>query len=307
MGFRRPTRAQALWMVGLGASSYGFVSPVLKTAMGYGYSVEGVTVAQYFVALLFWFFALSAARKSRKPDSGEWLRLALLGIFGSGGTTVLYYHSLAELPASLAIVLLFQFTWMTMLLETWIDRVKWTPRRIQALLMILAGTVLAVGILRDQWERGVSWRGVCLGLGSALTYSLLLYGTGRVAVDVSPVYRSFAISAGAGMPILLASPPEAFVAALSGWGIYGWGTLVALLAQIIPPLLFSVAIPVVGGGAAAVLGSLELPTAVVAAAVILGEPVGWDRWAGVFLILLGIVWSEGGLFVWGRGEQPGRR
>lgn len=289
----RLSRLQALGLIGLGACSYGFVSPVLKSAMANGYSMEGVTAAQYLVALFFWLLAVLLHRSGRRPTRREWFRLVLLGVVGSGGTTVLYYRSLVYLPASLAIVLLFQFTWMTILLETWLEKTPLTARRVQSLAMILVGTLLAVGFLHDQWQGAVSPLGVVLGLGAAVTYSVLLYGTGKTAVHVSPVYRSFALSVGAGVPILLSSPFGAYISGPSILGLYGWATLVALLAQIIPPLLFAAAIPVVGGGAAAVLGSMELPVAVVAAALILKEPVGWDRWLGVLLILLGVVRSEG--------------
>ncbi|MDI3257033.1 MAG: DMT family transporter [Kyrpidia sp.] len=288
----RPTRLQALWMIGLGASSYGLISPVLKSAFAYGYSMEGVTAAQYIVALLFWATAAITARSGVRPDSRDRWRLLALGLFGSGGTTVLYYRSLVYLPASLAIVLLFQFTWIAILMETFLEKKRLTARRLQALVMILLGTGLAVGLLQDQWQGGISLGGVALALGAAVTYSVLLYGTGKIAVNTSPIHRSLFISLGAGLPILLSTPPAAYVGAPSIAGLYGWGALVALLAQVVPPLLFAVAIPAVGGGAAAVLGSMELPVAVVAAALILKEPVGWDRWLGVALILLGVVWSE---------------
>ncbi|ATY85746.1 hypothetical protein CVV65_13090 [Kyrpidia spormannii] len=288
----RPTRVQALWMIGLGASCYGLISPVMKTAFAQGYTMEGVTAAQYFVALLFWAVAGLAVRTGNRPKGREVIQLFILGLIGSGGTTVLYYRSLIHLPASLAIVLLFQFTWITILLEVALERKPLTARRWQALLMILLGTGLAVGLLHDQWEGGISWVAAAMALGGAVTYSILLYGTGRIAVQTSPVRRSLFMSLGSGVPILLTTPLTAYYTAPSMAGLYGWGVLVALLAQITPPLLFAVAIPAVGGGAAAVLGSMELPVAVVAAALILKEPVGWDRWLGVALILAGVIWSE---------------
>lgn len=80
----RPTRVQALWMIGLGASCYGLISPVMKTAFAQGYTMEGVTAAHYFVALLFWVVAGLAVRTGTWPTGREVIQLFILGLIGSG-------------------------------------------------------------------------------------------------------------------------------------------------------------------------------------------------------------------------------
>jgi drug/metabolite transporter (DMT)-like permease len=75
--------------------------------------------------------------------------------------------------------------------------------------------------------------------------------------------------------------------------IYVWGVLLGILGTVLPIVCFNAGIPRIGGGLAALLGSLELPVAVLVAYLLLGEPLSWWQGAGIALILAGIVAAEG--------------
>ncbi|MNI40701.1 EamA-like transporter family protein [compost metagenome] len=65
-----------------------------------------------------------------------------------------------------------------------------------------------------------------------------------------------------------------------------------MLGQVIPTVAFNIGIPRIGSSVAAMLGSIELPAAVIAAFFLLGEAVVWIQWLGMGCILVGIVISE---------------
>ncbi|HLS28688.1 MAG TPA: hypothetical protein VK041_08565, partial [Opitutales bacterium] len=59
--------------------------------------------------------------------------------------------------------------------------------------------------------------------------------------------------------------------------------------QIIPIFSFSRAIPLIGGSLAAILASVELPIASLAAFVLLGETLRPVQWLGLFGIAAAVV------------------
>ncbi|MFC5649599.1 DMT family transporter [Paenibacillus solisilvae] len=288
-------RTPLYWMsvvsVLLGAASYGLLSPFIKKAYDKGFTFEQVTVHQSGIAmLLLWLLALVRFRRWVNPFRGEWIKLCVIGIGGLALTTVLYNQALERLNASLAIVLLFQFTWITILLDSITQR-KWPGKfRMLAVLIVMAGTLLAVGILEEGLTR-FDILGVILGLLSAAAYSLFIWWTGRLQGDQDPVIRS-AVMMTAGFLLIVLLYGSKAVSSDSEGILIGWGLLLGILGQVIPTVLFNVGVPRIGSSLAALLGSLELPVAALTAWVVLDESISLLKLAGIVLILFGIGIAE---------------
>lgn len=94
----------------LGACSYGVLSSIMKVGMKDGFTVPQMLGGQYIFG---WTFLLiSVLLLSRKRVAmRQWLSLLAVGIPMSG-TSVFYGWAVERLPASIAVVLLFQFTWI---------------------------------------------------------------------------------------------------------------------------------------------------------------------------------------------------
>lgn len=281
----------AILLVLLGGASYGLISPVIKMAYDAGFTPGDVTSSQYFMATLILaaiaVFRLSHLRRLTRKDI---LLLVVLGLL-STGTSVFYYVSLASLPASLAIVLLFQFAWVVMVIDYLVTKNKPTTVKWMALALIVLGTVLAVNLFHTEWEQ-VSMTGLVLGFLSSITYSCFLYFMGNVRQDVSPWVNSTIIAIASTVAVFFVFPPTFLWNGTLGEGLWYWAIIIGALGQIIPPVLFNIGIPKIGGSLAGVLGSIELPVAVVAAYLILREQVEGVQWVGIVLILLGIVVTE---------------
>lgn len=277
-------------MMILAACSYGALSTVLKLSYAHGQGVRDMTAAQYDIAfVILWAMSLGRIRRTRFGRN-QFLILAGVGLCGTGSTFA-YYYSLTVLPASLAIVLLFQFTWMVPVIDMVVrkkglDAVKWI-----GLCLILVGTVLAVGVGREAWSHFSLWGYVC-GFLAGLGYAIQLYLTEYLSPQTSPVVRSAIIITIAAIATAFIAPPTWILNATRLPGLLFWGLLAALLGQVIPMILISVSIPRIGGRMASVLGAAELPTAVIFAWIVLREAVATLQWAGVLLILAGMMVSE---------------
>jgi drug/metabolite transporter (DMT)-like permease len=284
-------RALAIICVLLGGTCYGLISPFVKMAYAAGFSAADVTSSQYFWAMVMLvviaLFQFHHLRRLGKRD--VWM-LCILGVL-STGTSIFYYLSLSYLPASLAIVLLFQFTWVVMLVDYFVTRQKPTPGKWSALVLILFGTVFAVDLLHSQWS-DISVVGLVLGLLSSVTYAGFLYLTGHVKSDASPFVKSAVIAIVSTLTVFVVFPPKFLCNGTLGHGLWIWAVIIGTLGQVAPPVFFNIGIPKIGGSMAAVLGAIELPVAVVAAFLLLREEVVGVQWVGIALILVGIVISE---------------
>ncbi|MDX1690361.1 MAG: DMT family transporter [Acidimicrobiia bacterium] len=84
------------------------------------------------------------------------------------------------------------------------------------------------------------------------------------------------------LPIVLRLPADQVLpASASGWWLL---VGIALLTSLVPQLVYAVAAPAVGAAKAATAGSVELPTILVAAWVLLGETPGWHHLAAILLV-----------------------
>jgi drug/metabolite transporter (DMT)-like permease len=277
-------------LVLLAGSSFGLVSTVMKFAYRYGFTVQDVTDGQYLIAaVLLWGITLVWPRGKRVTNQ-QWLLLGALGLAGAG-TSYAYYRALTLLPASLAIVLLFQFSWIVLLMDILVTRRLPSLQKWLGVVMITVGTILAVGLLQGGLGSFPLWA-VGLGVLSALFYSCTLYLSAYVKTESSPALRSAITVTVSTIAICCIFPPSSSMVHALPRGLWVWGLLAALFSQVIPNLLMLIAIPRTGGRMAGVLGSIELPVAVLVAHVMLNEVISLAQWIGVILILAGIFVSE---------------
>lgn len=286
-------------LVVLGGASYGVVSPLVKMAYAGGFSAGDVAAGQfYYAAALLWLLAVLTGGRVRFARGDGW-RMAALGVLGAV-TSVAYYRSLHDLPVWLSVILLFQFSWITPVIDRVVARRRLSRGKWIGVAAILAGTALAAGADGGTAAR-TTLAGVLLGLASGVSYAAFLYISGSVRSPRSPFSRAAIITTVSLLVSWLLYPPTAGMLQPVLRGALPIGA-VALFSQAVPTTLFSLGIPRVGGAAAAILGSVELPVAVIAAALMLRENVSWQSWAGVVLILSGIAFSE-----WPRRGGEGAR
>ena len=291
---------QSILLVLLGACSYGALSTLVKLAYGRGFGTGQVVGSQMLLgAGLCWLLALAAGRSRPSPRQA----LALLAAGAPVGLTgVFYYASLQHLGASLAVVLLFQFTWMGVLAEAVQRRRLPSREQLLSLGVLAAGTLLASGVAEGS-AGSLSAVGLGLGLLSAVSYTAVILGSGRVALALDPFVRSAVMVTGGLVAALCVFPPTFLVDGSLGAGLWPWGLALGFLGMVVPTVCFARGMPQVGAGLGAILGAAELPTATLLATAVLGEQMTALRWTGVALVLLGVALPE---LRWRRtGLEPG--
>ncbi|RAL22667.1 EamA family transporter [Thermoflavimicrobium daqui] len=281
-------RFVAIGSVLLGAASYGAMSAVIKLGYQAGFTPKEITGAQAFIGCLgLWLIFLPMIKKVREVRKKNVFSLVVCGV-ASGMTGIFYYLSLKELPVSIGIILLFQFAWMGMIVESFQKR-KWPlVHQWVAIAVILLGTYFAAGLTSTPLEQ-ISTRGIIYGLIAAASYTGFLHFSGNVANHVYPLFRSALMQTGTMIFIFIIYPPEFLISGALPKGLWIWGGLLGIFSTMIPTILFARALPHVGTGLGAILSSIELPTVIIMSHIVLREQITWLQWVGVFLILLGIM------------------
>lgn len=308
----------------IGAASYGVLSTIVVLAYGEGFQLGEVVGAQLLTGfVLSWLLVLVVYGMRKRRGSGAaqlpeaggssvpafrlvWKQRALLMAAGvpTVATGLLYYQSLRYVPASLAIILLFQFTWMSVLIQAIGRRQRPSVLIVVALLVLLGGTALASGAFEHDLGR-FPLLGVAFGLLAAVSYSLFLLLSGKVVPQAHPVYRSAWMVTGGFLFLCVLFPPHFLWNGLLFGPLLLFGALLGLFGAFLPPLLFAYGVPHIGEGMAAIIGAVELPVAVLLSAIVLHEQVSGWQWFGVLLILAGVALPE----LYGRSirRQPAPR
>ncbi|MFD2330871.1 DMT family transporter [Cohnella sp. GCM10020058] len=294
-----------------GAMSYGILSTIVVLAYGRGYQLGEVVGSQLLIGvILSWLLVIyTKFRQIRKTRSAgqeqdaarlpsgsqrlKWKQRLILMIAGTPTviTGLVYYQSLRYIPASLAIILLFQFTWISVLIQALMRRQRPNKVTLFTLLVLFGGTLIAAGFLEQGLSKINVW-GIALGLMSAVSYSLFVLFSGKVVPEAHPVYRSAWMVTGGFVLLCILFPPTFLFNGLLWSPLLVIGLLLGFFGAFIPPVLFVYGVPHIGGGMAGIMGAVELPVAVLMSATVLREHVSGWQWIGVIVVLIGVALPE---------------
>ncbi len=273
-------------LVVIAASSFGIVSTIIKLAMRSGFTVSEAVTSQFFIGFCIAVCIFLVTNRSKLSFKGV-KTLIYAGIL-TGLTNILYGHSLNFLPASLAVVLLFQFTWIGMLISSITKRQL--PSRIEfvSLIILVVGTIPAAGIIDVDLSQ-IPFQGWLWGLAAALCYSLFLYVNGKATESMTTSNRLVFVSFFAFMITAVFQSPEIiWNGTLFNEGLWIYGLALGLFGMIIPVFLFTIAVPKVGLGMSSILSAVELPIAVMVSVILLSETVTTLQIVGIITIVIGI-------------------
>ncbi|MCD8166659.1 MAG: DMT family transporter [Bacteroides sp.] len=273
-------------MVLLGGALYGTLSSFVKLSYSYGFHAAEIAFSQALLAALFLgIYALFTSRKkpTKKLTRKDWVSLLLTGS-AIGLTNYFYYYSVYFISASLAIILLMQFTWFSLLIEWVCFRKKPSPLEVVTVFFILAGTLLA-GNLWSAQTLSFSVQGILLGLAASVSYAIYIVANSRTGKSVRWQTKSTLIMTGSALTIFLVNTGTIINDHHFGGIFFKWALFLAILGTTIPTALFAAGIPKVGAGVSSILMTIELPVAVLCAHFIVNEPVTLPQIAGVVVML----------------------
>ncbi|MFV8368117.1 DMT family transporter [Flavobacterium sp. LB2R40] len=281
---------KGVFLVGLGATSYGMLATFVKIAYGEGFTTPEVTIAQFVYGITGMLF-INLFQKIKKGNdvikaSKKNISQLMLAGTSLGMTSIFYYLAVKYIPVSIAIVLLMQTVWMGVLFEMILEKKRPSTQKIIAVVIVLIGTALATNLIQSKIE--IDWRGIVLGLLAATSFTTTMFTANRVATHISSAQRSLYMLLGGavivtGFAIATQTAPFNFEIFMK------WGIILALFGTIIPPLLFNAGFPLTGIGLGSIVSALELPVSVLMAYFLLNEKVSLIQWIGIILIILAIV------------------
>lgn len=298
--------------VGIGASIYGMLATFVKLAYQNGYTTSEVTTSQFVLGLvgllILNLIQTATSKKDLSTPSSKEVRNLMLAGTSLGCTSLFYYISVQYINVSVAIVLLMQSVWFSVVVESFMTRKLPNTRKIISVIIVLLGTVLATNLINSKIE--LDWKGVFWGLMAAASYTLTMF-TSNTLVTHLPVFRKSFIMLCGGSIVIFAFLFFAQIGPLYIDGLksvylnftentehirafdysilWKYGLVLSLFGTIIPPVLFNIGFPNAGLGLGSIVSSLELPVSVTMAFVLLGEEVVFIQWIGIALILFAIV------------------
>ncbi|WP_374507063.1 DMT family transporter [Flavobacterium sp.] len=284
------SKLKGVFLIALGATSYGMLATFVKMAYTEGFTTPEVTIAQFIYGItgILLINAFQKAQNKNQATKATPKTIAQLLLAGTslGMTSVFYYLAVKYIPVSIAIVLLMQTVWMGVVFEMILEKKISSGKKIISMVVVLLGTALATNIIENQMV--FDWRGILLGLLSAASFTTTMFTANRVGIGISSAQRSLYMLLGGAVIVFgfaIANQTGAF-----HFEIFAkWGIVLALFGTIIPPLLFNAGFPLTGIGLGSIVSALELPVSVLMAYFLLNENVHGLQWLGIGLIILAIV------------------
>ncbi|WDF64806.1 EamA family transporter [Flavobacterium sp. KACC 22763] len=282
---------KGVFLVALGATTYGMLATFVKMAYSEGYTTAEVTTSQFIygilgILLINLFQRIKNKNKPAVKASRKNIFSLMLAGTSLGMTSLFYYLAVKYIPVSIGIVLLMQTVWMGVLLEMILEKKLPSKQKVIAVFIVLFGTVLATNIINNDIE--LDWRGLAWGMLAAASFTTTMFTANSVATEISSAQRSLYMLLG-GAIIVFSFAFATQVTAFNLEIFLKWGIVLSLFGTIIPPLLMTAGFPLTGIGLGSIVSALELPVSVMMAYVLLNEKVIFSQWVGIVLIILAII------------------
>ena len=276
-------------------SAVAFSAKAIIIKLAYRHGVDAVTLlalrmsmaAPFFIAVAWWFSREGGARALTRSD---WRSIALLGIVGYYLASLFDFLGLQYITAALERLVLFLYPTFVVLISAVLYGRVIAGRDIAALALSYLGIALVfandLATRQENVLLGAFW--VAL---SALAYAIYLIGNGRMVQKMGSVLFASLASivscvavvahflAVRDAPLLWTQPAP----------VYGLTFLMAIVSTVLPVILMSVGIRLIGSSHASMLGTVGPVATIFLGFVFLDEPITAIQLAGAALVMAGVL------------------
>lgn len=275
-------KLSASFFILIASISYGSLGIVAKFAYAQGVSPGMLALFQMFFGVVF--FVLLKPQKLTSFFKVPKKTALLLGLGGamSALTAYFYYASLGILSASTAIIMLFQFVWIGLALELWHKKRMPSKSEVISVLLCYAGTYLSVGMQ----DSDAKLYGLFLGFLSGAAFAVYIYFSSTLCLEEDSDTRAFWIILSAFVSIFVLSIFDLEFTNLAA--TLKWGSICGVLGVLIPFYIYAVYSPRIGVAATSLIGSAELPSALLLSMAFLGERLSGFQIVGSLLVFFAI-------------------
>ncbi|MCI7767727.1 MAG: DMT family transporter [Oscillospiraceae bacterium] len=260
------------------------------------YGISSMTVV-FLRSILTALFTMGAMAIFRRDELK--IKLRHLWIFAGMGLLSIvffnfcYFTAVTVMPLSAAAILLYTSPVFVMLLSALFFKERITRRKLLSAGIAIIGLVLVTGVIGD--AAAITPSGILYGLGSALGYALYsifsraAINRGYSALTVTGWAFAFAAifsAAAADMNAL-----REMLTAKPSMGIYA--AVFAVIASVLPYLLYSLGLKGTDNSTAAVIASVEPVAATIFGMILFGEIPSLSAAAGIILVVTALAVSVG--------------
>lgn len=299
--------------VAMGASFYGMLATFVKVAYEQGYTTAEVTTSQFVLGIII-LGIVNLIMKSQmtlpKVEKKDKRKLMIAGT-SLGFTSLFYYLSVQYINVSIAIVLLMQTVWISILVEAILAKQFPSAKKIIAVILVLFGTILATNLVNQEVE--LNPKGIFWGFLAACSFTTTMFTSNSMANYLPPYKKSLWMLYGGSFVIVIflifsqigpyysegllsfyknVSNDTASIHPFNFSIFTNWGIFLAVFGTVLPPILLNKGFPHTGLGLGSIVSSLELPVSVTMAFIVLQEKVLPIQWTGIAIIIFAIILSN---------------
>ncbi|MBF4693983.1 DMT family transporter [Fusibacter ferrireducens] len=273
----------------MASSIYAFNSILGKMILVEGVEPLLLSFYQYLMGTIIILVAILLVDKDKfKITRVQLKQMAIQGIFGAFGTSLLFYLALNHLNAGIASMLLFTNPVFVTVFFAITGKKKLGKANYVALVFAMIGIVLVLDIFAVKGSE-FSVMGVVFGLASALTYTFYnLYADFKmVKIDHYAV-------------LFYTSLFGLFASWICVMGIHGavpilslhvlkYISIIAIFAGVLPVMFLYKSIELIGSERTSIVATLELPITLIIAFLVLKEHLNGMQIGGALLVILSVI------------------
>lgn len=283
-------------------SAICFSGKAVLVKLAYRYEIDSVSLLTLRMIFSLPFFLLNAwIGRQRSIKNGkyeqlsrrDWLNIIALGLSGYYIASLLDFMGLQYITAGLERLILFLYPTMVLLLSAFFLRKAITRAQLIALLLTYGGVAMA---LLDRTQLGGSNvpLGALLIFGSGLAYAIYMVGSTKLIIRLGAIrYTSSAMIAASAAIILHHGIAYQWALWHYPAEVYGLVLAMAIFATVLPTLMVSEGIRIIGAGNTAIISSVGPVATIAMGYVFLGEQFGGWQIPGTLLVLAGVLWISG--------------
>jgi len=286
---------KGFFIAALGAVFFSTKAIFVKLAFKHT-AVDPITLLALRMIFSLPFYIIIAIISTRnKPKSitlKEWTYIILLGIVGYYLSSLFDFIGLKYISAGLERLILFLYPTFSILINTWMFKVKLTRNQIFALVLSYLGILVAYG-----GELSTSFTNANFHYGSfmvflcAVTYSFYLVGTGKVVPKVGATrFTAFSmLSATAGIMVHFFCTHSVTVFSTFHPDLIYYCLALSIIATVLPSFMLSYGMKTIGSNNVSVITSLGPVSTIIQAYLFLGESLHLTQIIGTVLVIIGVL------------------
>lgn len=283
----------------LAALGFSFKAIFVKLAYAVpqAQAVDAVTLLalrMLFAVPVFLWVGWRASRTLAPLARRDMALLAVLGLLGYYGASILDFWGLRYISASLERLILFIYPTLTLLIGVLFMGKRASQREVVALLLSYVGIGLAFAHdLKLASDTNIVLIGGAFVLGSAVCYAFYQAGSEPVIRRLGAArFTALAMLVSTTATLLHFAATQPLQSLVQPLPVYGHALGMALLSTVLPVFMTSAAIRYIGAAKTVLIGTLGPMLTIVFSFWLLGEPISLPQLAGAALVLAG-VWLVG--------------